>query len=293
MQTTPQIPSTTPPSARDPEITATANPAMKPVAPIAAVGRRRTRSLSRVCPGIGHAAEAEPGLEVRRGVAVSELVVHTYDGVPHVSGVRTDSGQELRAELVVDAMGRRSQLPRWLAQAGIGPVHEDIEDSGYIYYTRFFRSRDGHMPEFRTPPVTRIGTFSLPTIPSDNNWSVVVVTSAGDTPPKRLRDPRLWTALLAACPRHLQHLGDVVRTHLEDRREFAQRWDAVTETELTPWYRENVEEDRLRMGEIEALRNGRETALPSTPSAVFRQALASARCVIRTRSAWPWTPGPA
>ena len=285
---------------------------------------------------IGHAAEAEPGLEVRRGVAVSELVVHTYDGVPHVSGVRTDSGQELRADLVVDAMGRRSQLPRWLAQAGIGPVHEEVEDSGYIYYTRFFRGRDGHMPEFRTPPVTPIGTFSLLTIPSDNEtWSVVVVTSAGDTPLKRLRDPRLWTALLAACPRHqhwldgdpitdvvamggvtdryrrfnpgrpvvtgvasvgdawactnptngrgmslglmhVQHLGDVVRTHLEDRREFAQVWDAVTETELTPWYRENVEEDRLRMGEIEALRNGRETAPPSTPSAVFRQALASA-----------------
>jgi hypothetical protein len=75
---------------------------------------------------------------------------------------------------------------------------------------------------------------------------------------------------------HVQHLGDVVRTHLEDRREFAQVWDAVTETELTPWYRENVEEDRLRMGEIEALRNGREIAPPSTPSAAFRQALASA-----------------
>jgi 2-polyprenyl-6-methoxyphenol hydroxylase-like FAD-dependent oxidoreductase len=285
---------------------------------------------------LGRAAESEPGLEVRRGVAVSELVVQTYDGIPHVSGVRTDSGHELQAELVIDAMGRRSQLPRWLGQAGIGPVHEEVEDSGYLYYTRFFRGRDGHMPEFSAPPVTPIGTFSLLTIPSDGDtWSVVVVTSAGDTPLKHLRDPGLWTALLAACPRHqhwldgdpitdvvamggvtdryrrfnpgrlvvtgvasvgdawactnptngrgmslglmhVQRLRDVVRTHLEDRREFAEVWDGVTEAQLTPWYRENVDEDRLRMSEIEALRNGREPDAPSTPSAVFRQALASA-----------------
>jgi 2-polyprenyl-6-methoxyphenol hydroxylase-like FAD-dependent oxidoreductase len=286
---------------------------------------------------LGRAAEAELGLEIRRGVAVSELVIRPHDGVPHVTGVRTASGRELRADLVVDAMGRRSQLPRWLAQAGVAPIHEEVEDSGYIYYTRFFRGRDGQTPEFRAPPVTPIGTFSLLTIPSDNDtWSIVVVTSAGDAPLKRLRDPSLWTALVAACPRH-QHwldgdpitdvvamggvtdryrrfnpdgrvlvtgfaavgdawactnptngrgmslgllhvgrLGDVVRTHLEDRREFAEVWDAVTEAELTPWYRENVEEDRLRVSEIEALRNGREPEPPSTSSAIFHRALAVA-----------------
>jgi len=286
---------------------------------------------------MGRVAEAEPGLEVRRGVSVAELVVRRYDGVAHVDGVRTDSGRELQADLVIDAMGRRSQLPRWLARSGAGTVHEEVEDSGYVYYTRFFRSRDGQMPEFRAAPVTPIGTFSLLTLPSDNDtWSVVVVTSGGDTPLKRLRDPGLWTALVAACPRHqhwldgdpitdvvamggvtdryrrfnpdgrvvatgvasvgdawactnptngrgmslglmhVQRLRDVVRAHLEDRLEFAEVWDAVTEAELTPWYRENVDEDRLRMCEIEALRNGRKPDRPSTPSEVFRQALAIA-----------------
>ncbi len=53
------------------------------------------------------------GLEVRRGVAVASLVTEgeIASGVPHVVGVQTDGGEELRADLVVDASGRRSPLP--------------------------------------------------------------------------------------------------------------------------------------------------------------------------------------
>jgi hypothetical protein len=45
-----------------------------------------------------------------------------------VSGVRTEAGEVLGADLVVDAMGRRSLLPRWLEAAGTRPVHEEAED---------------------------------------------------------------------------------------------------------------------------------------------------------------------
>lgn len=286
---------------------------------------------------LSHAANVEPGLDVRRGVGVNELIVRTYDGTPHVTGVRTDSEQELRAELVVDAMGRRSQLPRWLAEEGVRPIHEEIEELGFIYYTRYFRSRSGAMPELRAAPLTPVGTFSVLTLPSDNDtWSVTLAISAGDTPLKRLRDPSRWTELVAACPRHahwldgdpitdvlamggisdryrrfcpsgqpvvtgvasvgdawactnptngrgmslglmhVQRLRDVIRAHLHDRCEFAQVWDAVTEGELAPWYRENVEEDRLRMCEIEALRHGLQPEPPSTPSTVFRRAVITA-----------------
>jgi hypothetical protein len=45
-----------------------------------------------------------------------------------------------------------------------------------------------------------------------------------------------------------------MRGYLEHPRQFAEVWDAVTEAELTAWYREIVEEDRARIGEIEALR---------------------------------------
>ena len=156
---------------------------------------------------LGSAADAEPGLEIRRGVTVRELVVTAYDGTPHVTGVRTDSGEQLEADLVVDAMGRRSQLPRWLEAAGSSPIHEQIEDSGFIYYTRYFRSRNGGTPGFRAPILTSVGTFSVLTLPGDSNtWSVTLCISAGDTALKRLRDPARWTAVVAACPSHAHWL---------------------------------------------------------------------------------------
>ena len=274
---------------------------------------------------IGRAAEGEPGLEIRRGVAVRELVMGAYDGTPHIGGVRTGSGEELRADLVVDAMGRRSQLPRWLEAAGTRPVHEEAEDSGFIYYGRHFRARNGALPELRAPAVTRIGTFSVLTLVADNDtWSVTVVTSSGDQPLKQLRHEATWTELVSACPLHahwldgealtgVQAMGgvldryrrfwvdgepvatgiapvadawacsnptlgrgislglwhvsllrDVVREHLEDPRGFAEAWDAATEAEIAPWYRETVDEDRARVAEIEALRNG--LAPPPAPS---------------------------
>ena len=67
---------------------------------------------------IARLAAAEPNIEVMRGVAVRGLLANGSDGVPHVAGVVTDAGEELRADLVVDASGRRSQLPAWLAALG-------------------------------------------------------------------------------------------------------------------------------------------------------------------------------
>lgn len=45
---------------------------------------------------------------------------------------------------------------------------------------------------------------------------------------------------------------------------------------MTPWYRETVEEDRERLREIEALRNGLEPAPPSERASVLRGALLTA-----------------
>jgi flavin-dependent dehydrogenase len=270
-------------------------------------------------------------------VSVRELLVHAYNGTPHVGGVRTDAGELLYADLVVDATGRRSQLPRWLGHVGASPLQEEVEQSGFIYYSRYFRSRDGALPKFNAPLFTSVGTFSLLTLPCDNEtWSVTIAISAGDAPLKRLREADRWTALVAACPRHtqwldgepisgvlamggvtdryrrftvnnqpvatgvaavgdalactnptngrgmslglmhVQRLRDVARGHLDDPRELAAVWDAVTEAELTPWYRENVEEDRARIRQMEALRNGLEPEPPSTSSAALLQALLAA-----------------
>ena len=53
--------------------------------------------------------------------------------------------------VVIDAMGRRSGLPGWLADLGAQPVAEEAEDSGFTYYTRYFRSADGTPPRSSSP----------------------------------------------------------------------------------------------------------------------------------------------
>jgi 2-polyprenyl-6-methoxyphenol hydroxylase-like FAD-dependent oxidoreductase len=163
-------------------------------------GRRST--LEQVMARI---AEAQPGLAVRRGVAVTGLSTRRLNGAAHVTGVTTEPGELLDADLVVDAMGRGSRLPRWLTTAGAEPPREDAEDCGFIYYTRFFRGAAPPPP--RAPILTPIGSFSILTIPADNGtWSVTLYAASGDQPLKRLRHPEVWTALVRACPMHAHWL---------------------------------------------------------------------------------------
>jgi hypothetical protein len=75
---------------------------------------------------------------------------------------------------------------------------------------------------------------------------------------------------------HAQRLRDVVRSHLDDPLCFAEAWDEVTEAELTPWYRETVDEDRLRFREIESLRNGGAPNRPAGSRAALYSALLAA-----------------
>lgn len=158
----------------------------------------------------GATADAEPQLEVRRGVAVDGLLTGPSAGgaVPHVAGVRLAGGEELRADLVVDAMGRRSPLPKWLEALGCAPVAEEAEDSGFIYYGRFFRAADGgSVPQPIGSMLAPIGSFSVLTLPSDQRtWSVTLFVSAGDQPLKALRNVEAWTALVDACPLHAHWL---------------------------------------------------------------------------------------
>lgn len=61
-----------------------------------------------------------------------------------VTGVRVRGADgadaELRADLVVDASGRASRLPRWLGQLGIGDIAEEHIDSGLVYASRLYRA---------------------------------------------------------------------------------------------------------------------------------------------------------
>jgi 2-polyprenyl-6-methoxyphenol hydroxylase-like FAD-dependent oxidoreductase len=146
---------------------------------------------------------AERLVRVVRGVSIAGVLTgrSAARGVPHVAGVRTMDGAEVFADLVVDATGRRSKLPDWLAAVGARRPIEESEESGFIYYTRFFRATTGAAPRFRAGLLTHYHSFSLLTLPGDSRtWSVTVFFFAGDAALKALRDQARWNTLVAACP---------------------------------------------------------------------------------------------
>ena len=169
--------------------------------PLAAAGAREdderfmTVATRRTTLELAFGRVAEEELTILRDTSVVELL-----GEPHVRGVRTSAGDDIDADLVVDAMGRRSPLPKLLSL----PVHEEAEDSGFLYYGRHFR---GTPPQVRGPINMPIGTISILTLPGDDDtWSVTVYTSTGDQPLKRIRDAGRWTAVVASLPLHAHWL---------------------------------------------------------------------------------------
>jgi len=301
------------------------------------------------------ASVAEQLLPVHRGASVVGLLTGppAAQGIPHVTGVRTGDGKVVSADLVVDAMGRHSKLPDWLEAIGTRPPIEEGEITGFIYYTRYFRSRTGAVPPCRSALQTYFHSFSLLTLPSDaGTWSVTVFISSADRALKKLRDPKHWTALVAACPWHAHWLdgepitdvltmggildryrrfvvdgvpvatgivsvGDsractnpslgrgiamglmhalgmveVVQEHLEDPLALTLAQDSMTETQVTPWYRNTVEIDRAQIARFNASIEGRPQPQPTDPRARVAKALSVAmmydadvfRAAVETRS---------
>jgi len=148
------------------------------------------------------AAYRQKGVIVRRGIRVTELITgaKAISGIPHVVGVKTADGQELRADLVIDATGRQSPAPTWLKMAGARAPQEEQADCGFTYYTRYFR---GQLLQRLAPALSHIGTISLLTLPGDNEtWSVTIFVASGDQALKRLRYKELWTKVVRSCPIH-------------------------------------------------------------------------------------------
>jgi 2-polyprenyl-6-methoxyphenol hydroxylase-like FAD-dependent oxidoreductase len=301
---------------------------------------------------LARAADAEDGVEVRRGVAGAGLLTgrEVVAGTPHVVGVRTTDGGELEADLVLDATGRRTRLAEWLAEVGSRPPHVESEDSGFVYHTRYFTGP--RLPRTLSAPVSEIGTISLLTIPGDNGtWSVTVWAASADTALRTLKEPDRFTAVVKACPLqagwvrgtpitgiltmagvldryrrfvvdgqpvatgvvavgdawactnpsagrgitvgliHAQALRHVVRSAgVGDAEGLVRSFDAVTEDRAAPYYWNQIEADRRRMAEMDALRRGEEPAAPDPVTtavggamfqdpAVFRGVLEAAMCL--------------
>jgi 2-polyprenyl-6-methoxyphenol hydroxylase-like FAD-dependent oxidoreductase len=151
------------------------------------------------------AVEAEPGVDLRVTAAVVGLLTGpAQGGPPRVVGVRTRAGEQIEADLVVDASGRTSRVRAWLAEVGARPPEEESCDSGLVYYNRTFALRPGAEPPPATAPTSSRG--DLPYLgyasgPGDNRtfvWNVVV--PAWDRELRVLRHDQAWMAAARAIP---------------------------------------------------------------------------------------------
>jgi 2-polyprenyl-6-methoxyphenol hydroxylase-like FAD-dependent oxidoreductase len=280
------------------------------------------------------AAEEHANVVVRRGDSVIGLGAGApgAEGVPHADRVRLANGEERSCDLVVDATGRRTKLTEWLKELGAAAPYIESEDSGFVYYTRYFRGPE--QPATIGPVLTPFGTISLLTLPGDNNtWSVTVWGASADAALRKLRDPERFTAVVRACPLqahwldgepingmevmagildryrryvvddrpiasgvvavgdawactnpsagrglsvgllHAQRLRDVVREGLDDPGAVVRRFDAVTEADVTPFYRNQIAADRSRVAEMDALRSGIEPPPPDPQMAAIGAAV--------------------
>lgn len=149
-------------------------------------------------------------LEVLEDHEVAGLIPHGRD----VAGVELRSGESITADLVVDATGRGSRAPSWLASLGYPAPPETLVDPLLGYASRYYAIPSGFDPGWKAlylqadPPATR-RTGGL--FPQEGGRWICSLSGAGrDYGPtgeaaflefaKGLRDPVLYEAIRDAEP---------------------------------------------------------------------------------------------
>ncbi|OKK21955.1 FAD-dependent oxidoreductase [Streptomyces sp. CB00455] len=153
---------------------------------VAAVRRERTVNVRRGC------RVRALGMEKGRPARVSPA---------RVTGVQVGADTH-RADLVIDASGRRSPVPAWLIAAGCRPPVVDSHRTGLAYLCRWYRLRadgprdPGRVKTGSAAPFALAGVF-----PSDNDaFAVNLVLSTGDPTRGALTDPAVFEAAARRFP---------------------------------------------------------------------------------------------
>jgi 2-polyprenyl-6-methoxyphenol hydroxylase-like FAD-dependent oxidoreductase len=174
-------------------------------------------------------------IDVRTGVEVTGLAV-TDDRVVGVDvrprgAAAGEPTERLAADMVIDASGRRSHAPDWLAAAGYDRPTETSIDANLSYATRIFRRGPDDLGgwqavflQSKPPDGTRAGVlFPI----EDDRWMLTLAGSDGDVPPtdengfldfaRGMRSP-----MLAEAIERLEPVGPIVayRRTANQRRHY-------------------------------------------------------------------------
>jgi 2-polyprenyl-6-methoxyphenol hydroxylase-like FAD-dependent oxidoreductase len=147
---------------------------------------------------------AQPNVEVQSGATARGLLWSEEEtAIPRASGVLTDAGP-LRADLVVDAMGRSSPLSEWIVAGGGGSPVTQSDDCGTVYYSRYFRFRPGcSFPQgpWLLGPRAELGYLETGTFWGDNRtFALVQQIAADDRQLRVLRHADKYMVSLRAQP---------------------------------------------------------------------------------------------
>jgi 2-polyprenyl-6-methoxyphenol hydroxylase-like FAD-dependent oxidoreductase len=160
---------------------------------------------------------ALPGVEIRSPVEVLGLTA-TADG-SRVTGVRwavtgtgqaPGTGQELAADLVVDASGRGSRTPVWLEQLGYPRPAEDQVRVGVTYVTRSYRREPQHLEGLSgvlTNAVPGLPRAGIVAVQEGGRYAVALSGMLGEEPPTDDEGMAAFAGSLAA-----PQVAEVVRT---------------------------------------------------------------------------------
>lgn len=139
------------------------------------------------------AAAREDGVELRTGTEVAGLL-RSDDG-RRALGVALKDGEEVRGDIVVDALGR------YRCPAGWPRAAADPHDCGAIYYSRYFELEEG--ADFLDWPFLNprgdVGYMGFNTFRGDNRtYAVILIIPTADRALRALREEAAWTRACAA-----------------------------------------------------------------------------------------------
>lgn len=143
----------------------------------------------------------EPGITYRDGCTI-EGVLATEGTVTGVRVEHATGSEEIHADLVVDAAGRRSKLSAWLEAAGFAKPEEESEPCGIFYCSRFYRLRDDvASPERETTIGGDLGYLKYAVFHGDGRiFSITFAAAPEDKPMRRLLRTEPFEAAAEALP---------------------------------------------------------------------------------------------
>lgn len=154
---------------------------------------------------------------IRNRVQVAGILTEQRQGRLVATGVSgrsrddtSETREDIHADLLIDASGRSSRFPQWLAKLGVN-VEEDAESAEIVYYTRHYRLKAGQQepPRGDNRGAGDLGYIKYGVFPGDNgNFAIILCADERETALiEALRDPERFDAICRSIPGLTPWLG--------------------------------------------------------------------------------------